>query len=48
MAESLSATAVVRISSASFDPSRLAELKAEYERRGMGRSNRRYGYVVRD
>ena len=28
-------------------PSRLAELKGEYERRGMGRSNRRYGYVVR-
>ena len=28
-------------------PSRLAELKAEYERRGLGRSNRRYGYVVR-
>ncbi len=28
-------------------PSRLAELKAEYERRGIGRSNRRYGYVVR-
>jgi len=27
-------------------PNRLAELKAEYERRGMGRSNRRYGYVV--
>jgi hypothetical protein len=27
-------------------PSRLAELKAEYERRGIGRSNRRYGYVV--
>ena len=26
---------------------RLAELKAEYERRGLGRSNRRYGYVVR-
>jgi predicted TIM-barrel fold metal-dependent hydrolase len=28
-------------------PSRLAELKDEYERRGLGRSNRRYGYVVR-
>ena len=27
-------------------PSRLAELKAEHERRGIGRSNRRYGYVV--
>ena len=27
-------------------PSRLAELKAKYERRGIGRSNRRYGYVV--
>jgi hypothetical protein len=27
-------------------PSRLAELKDEYERRGLGRSNRRYGYVV--
>ena len=27
-------------------PSRLAELKAEYERSGIGRSNRRYGYVV--
>ena len=26
---------------------RLAELKAEYERSGIGRSNRRYGYVVR-
>ena len=26
--------------------SRLAELKAEYERSGIGRSNRRYGYVV--
>jgi len=25
---------------------RLAELKAEYERSGIGRSNRRYGYVV--
>jgi predicted TIM-barrel fold metal-dependent hydrolase len=28
-------------------PNRLAELKAEYERRGSGRSNRRYGYVVK-
>ncbi len=28
-------------------PDRLTELKAEYERRGVGRSNRRYGYVVR-
>jgi hypothetical protein len=27
-------------------PSRLAELKAEYERSGIGRSNRRYGYVI--
>jgi len=27
-------------------PSHLAEPKAEYERRGIGRSNRRYGYVV--
>jgi hypothetical protein len=27
-------------------PSRLAERKAEYERSGIGRSNRRYGYVV--
>jgi len=27
-------------------PSRLAELKAEYERSGIGRSNRRYGYVA--
>ena len=26
--------------------SRLTELKAEYERSGIGRSNRRYGYVV--
>ena len=26
--------------------SRLAELKAEYELSGIGRSNRRYGYVV--
>jgi len=25
---------------------RLADLKAEYERSGIGRSNRRYGYVV--
>jgi len=25
---------------------RLAELKAQYERSGIGRSNRRYGYVV--
>jgi len=28
-------------------PGRLAELKSEGERRGIGRSNRRYGYVVR-
>ncbi len=28
-------------------PNRLAELKGEYERRGPGRSNRRYGYVVK-
>lgn len=26
--------------------SRLADLKAEHERRGVGRSNRRYSYVV--
>jgi hypothetical protein len=25
---------------------RLAELKAAYDRRGVGRSNRRWGYVV--
>jgi hypothetical protein len=25
---------------------RLADLKAEYERSGIGQSNRRYGYVV--
>lgn len=25
---------------------RLAELKAQYDRSGIGRSNRRYGYVV--
>ena len=25
---------------------RLAELKAEYDRSGIGRSNRRYGYMV--
>lgn len=28
-------------------PDRLAQLKEEYERRGPGRSNRRYGFVVR-
>jgi hypothetical protein len=28
-------------------PSRLAEIRAEYERRGIGPSNRRYGYVGR-
>jgi hypothetical protein len=28
-------------------PSRLAEIRAEYERRGIGPSNRRCGYVVR-
>jgi predicted TIM-barrel fold metal-dependent hydrolase len=28
-------------------PDRLAQLKEEYARRGMGRSNRRYGYIVR-
>ena len=28
------------------DSGRLAELKAEYDRSGIGRSNRRYGYVV--
>ncbi|HET9855952.1 MAG TPA: hypothetical protein VFR53_12930 [Methylomirabilota bacterium] len=28
-------------------PSRLAEIRAEYGRRGIGPSNRRYGYVVR-
>jgi hypothetical protein len=28
-------------------PDRLAQLKEEYERRGPGRSNRRYGYIVR-
>jgi len=27
-------------------PSRLAEIRTEYERRGIGRSNRRYGYIV--
>jgi uncharacterized protein len=28
-------------------PNRLADLKREYEERGIGRSNRRYGYVVK-
>ncbi len=28
-------------------PDRLTQIKEEYERRGVGRSNRRYGYVVR-
>jgi hypothetical protein len=31
----------------SSGPDRLAQLKEEYERRGTGRSNRRYGYIVR-
>lgn len=31
----------------SSGPDRLAQVKEEYERRGMGRSNRRYGYIVR-